>query len=198
LYARHTRRLTTHLPRVATALVFLTLAGCSDGPLASSGSGGRGGSGGSGGGPAGTGGSGSGSAGGTAGSDTGGGGGTGGGGDATGTGGSVGGSVGGSIGGSVGGQAGVVTLQPWPTSDAVVAVDSVNQFTGNLSDLVYQASTGGTGEVMWGLRNDPSTLYCLQWNGTTWAGMTDDGWTAGRTARRCAIRVGSGPPTRKG
>ena len=104
-------------------------------------------------------------------------------GDGTGSGGSIGGSIGGSVGGSVGGQAGVVTLQPWPTSDAVVAVDSVNQFTSNLSDLVYQAPSGGMGEVLWGLRNDPSTLYCLVWNGTTWSGMTDDGWTFGKTLR---------------
>ncbi len=188
MYVRHTRRLTTRLPQVATVLAFLALAGCSDGPLAGSDTGGRGGGGGGTGGSAGitgsagttgaggTGGNGSGS---TGGSGTGGAGGAGGAGDGTGSAGSI----GGSIGGSVGGQAGVVTLQPWPTSDAVVAVDSVNQFTSNLSDLVYQAPSGGTGEVLWGIRNDPSTLYCLLWNGTTWAGMTDDGWTSGKTLR---------------
>jgi len=173
---------------VATVLAFLALAGCSDGPYAGSGTGGRGGSGGGGtggaggtSGAAGTGGDGSGSTGGTGGSGTGGAAATGGAGDGTGTGSA--GSIGGSVGGSVGGQAGVVTLQPWPTSDAVVAVDSVNQFTSNLSDLVYQAPYGGTGEILWGLRNDPSTLYCLVWNGTTWVGMTDDGWTNGKTLR---------------
>jgi hypothetical protein len=165
-------------------LALLALAGCGDGPYAGSDSGGRGGSGGAGGtggrgGTTGTGGDGSGSTGGTGGSDAGGAGGSGSGGAGDGTGSA--GSIGGSVGGSVGGQAGVVALQPWPTSDAVVAVDSVNQFTSNLSDLVYQASDGGTGEVLWGLRNDPSTLYCLVWNGTTWAGMTDDAWTNGKT-----------------
>jgi hypothetical protein len=169
-------------------LALLTLAGCSDGPYAGTGSGGRGGAsdtggtGGIGGSTSGTGGAGGGGAGGTGGSDTGGGGG--GAGDGMGTAGSIGGSIGPGIGGSVGGQAGVgVTLQPWPTSDAVVAVDSTNQFTSNLSDLVYQAPAGGMGEVLWGLRNDPSTLYCLLWNGTTWSGMTEDGWTNGKTLR---------------
>ena len=194
MYVRHTRRLTTRLPQGVTALALLALAGCSDGPYAGLGTGGRGGSGvaGTGGtsggaGVGGTGGDGGGSAGANGGSDSGGGSGAGGGGgagDGTGSGGSIGGSigVGGSVGGSVGGQAGV-TLQPWPTSDAVVAVDSVNQFTSNLSDLVYQAPAGGTADVLWGLRNDPSTLYCLLWNGTTWSGMTDDGWTNGKTLR---------------
>ena len=192
MYVRHTRRLTTRLPQAATALALLALAGCSDGPYAGLGTGGRGGSGvaGTGGtsggaGVGGTGGDGGGSAGATGGSDSGGGAAAAAvRGDGTGSGGSIGGSsgVGGSVGGSVGGQAGV-TLQPWPTSDAVVAVDSVNQFTSNLSDLVYQAPAGGTGDVLWGIRNDPSTLYCLLWNGTTWSAMTDDGWTYGKTLR---------------
>jgi hypothetical protein len=71
----------------------------------------------------------------------------------------------------------------------------MNQFTSNLSDLVYQAPSGGVGEVLWGIRNDPSTLYCLVWNGTTWAGMTDDGWTNGKTLR---YPTGSGSPDAEG
>ena len=62
-------------------------------------------------------------------------------------------------------------LQPWPSGDAVVSVDSMDQFGQNLSDLVYQPASGGVGDVLWGVKNSPSTLFCLLWNGTTWTGM---------------------------
>src|SRR6185295_6060224 len=75
------------------------------------------------------------------------------------------------------------TLQDWPSSEAVVTVDGMNQFPNNLSDLVYQPPAAGGNDVLWGLQNDPSVLYCLLWNGTTWAGMTDDGWTNGKALR---------------
>jgi hypothetical protein len=35
--------------------------------------------------------------------------------------------------------------------------------------------------VLWGIQNDPSVLYRLIWNGTTWNGVTDDNWTSGKT-----------------
>jgi len=107
-------------------------------------------------------------------------GGAGGAGDATATGGSIGAAGGSSAGSAGGGRGGQVTVQVWPTSDAVVVVDSMNQFSNNLSDLSYQPPAGGMGDVLWGIQNDPSTLYCLLWNGTTWAAMTQDGWTYGK------------------
>jgi hypothetical protein len=197
LYLRHTRRLSTRLPPAAFALALAASAGCwDDGPYASSGAAGKSGSGGRGG-VTGTGGP-----GGTAGDGAGGTGGDGAGGigGATGVSGSgPGGSIGpGGIGGvtGTGGQGGPVPLQPWPTSDAVVTVDSVNQFPNNLSDLVYQPSYGsGVGEVMWGIRNDPSLLYCLLWNGTTWMAMTDDDWMNGKALR---YPSGSGSPDAEG
>jgi hypothetical protein len=177
---------------VVIALVFAASAGCSDGPYAGSGSAGRGGGGGAGGSGGSSGGAGAGSAG-TGGVGGGGGGGGGGGaGDVGGSGGSgVAGETGGTgaggsvVGGSSGtGSAGTgaqVTQQPWPTSDAVVSVDSNGQFGSNLSDLVYQAPAAGAAGVLWGIRNDPSMLYCLLWNGATWSARTDDGWTYGKT-----------------
>jgi hypothetical protein len=74
-------------------------------------------------------------------------------------------------------------LQPWPSTDAVVAVDGMNQFGSNLSDLVYEPPLAGVGSVLWGLQNDPSLLYCLLWNGTTWAPMTDPDWMYGKVLR---------------
>jgi hypothetical protein len=206
LYLGHTRRLIARLLQVTIVLALATTVGCSDGsgPYAPAGSGGKGGTTGgicdgcnagtSGGGgtgatgEAGT--SGNGGAGGSVGGDgsgTGGsvGGAGGGGAVGGGLGGSIGGGPGGSIGGGAGGNAGTgaVTLQPWPSTDAVVAVDGSSQFSKNLSDLVYQPPANGTDDVLWGIQNDPSVLYCLLWNGTTWSGMTDDGWTNGKTLR---------------
>ena len=172
----HTRRL-SRLSLAAIALVLLTTAGCWDDPVpypvtGTGGAGRGGGGGGAAGNAAGT--------GGTAGSAGSSGGGTG---DATATGGIIGGS-GGSAAGSAGsagkGGSQVVTVQSWPTSDAVVTVDSMNQFSNNLSDLVYQPPAAGVGDVLWGVQNDPSTLYCLLWNGTTWSAMTNDGWDYGK------------------
>jgi hypothetical protein len=148
--------------------------------LAQTGSGGRGGSGGGTGGDCGAC-----DAGGTGDAAGTGGAATGPGGSAAGTGGAAtagtGGAAGtGGTGGSGWGGTGAVTLQPWPSTDAVVSVDSLGQFGPNLSDLVYQPPAGGVGDVLWGLMNYPSTLFCLLWNGTTWSGMTDDGWTSGK------------------
>jgi hypothetical protein len=178
LHSGHTRRLISSLSQVAIALVLVgSAAGCwDDGPYATT-SPGTGG--------AGTGGRGGSAATGTAGS-------TGmAGASGSGPGGSVGGGPGGSIGpgGSVGtgtggvtgvaGSGGPVLPEAWPSAETVVAVDSLNQFPKNLSDLVYQPA--GAGDVLWGLLNSPSTLYCLLWNGTTWSAMTDDDWTNGKT-----------------
>ncbi|HEY7376116.1 MAG TPA: hypothetical protein VIF57_28400, partial [Polyangia bacterium] len=102
--------------------------------------------------------------------------------------------AGGSVSGTSG-QAGQVTLQPWPTSDAVVIVDSTNEFPKNLSDLVYEQRSGGAPDVLWGIQNDPSVLYCLLWNGTTWNGTTDNGWTNGKTIR---YPGGTGHPDSEG
>jgi len=201
LYVGHTRRLLIRLARVTTALAFVVAVGASGGCsdrvyYANSGAAGSGGSTGgcatcdAGSGTAG--GGVGGSAAGTGGSIAGVGGSVGGAGDGAG---SAGAGVGGSIGGAgpgSGGQAGV-TMQPWPTSDPIVTVDGMNEFGSNLSDLVYEPRAGG--DVLWGVQNNPSTLYCLTWNGTTWAGITDDDWANGKTIR---YPGGTGHPDSEG
>ena len=191
MHLRHTRRPIGPLSQVTIALVLAAAVGCSDGgPYAQSGSAGDGALGAAG-------------VGGTAGDcdgcDAGGGAsgdaGTGGTGTAgtLGTGGSVGGSIGGSVG--TGGTGGPATQQPWPSADTVVAVDSANQFGSNLSDLVYQPPAGGVSDVLWGIQNDPSVLYCLLWGGATWSAMTEDGWTNGKLLR---YPDGTGSPDSEG
>ncbi len=71
----------------------------------------------------------------------------------------------------------------------------MNQFSNNLSDLAYQPAAAGGGDVLWGIQNDPSTLYCLLWNGTTWSAMTEDGWTYGKALQ---YPTGLGSPDAEG
>jgi hypothetical protein len=171
------------------ALVLVAAAGCWDdtGPYATTGSGGHGASG-----KGGTG-------GGCDACDAGGG--TGGTGDGTGTGtggggsGEGGGGTGGTSVGGASGTGGPPVMQPWPSDAAVVAVDNADQFPKNLSDLVYQPATAGVGDVLWAVKNDPSTLYCLLWDGTTWNGMTDDGWSNGKALH---YPGGAGAPDAEG
>jgi len=200
LYLRHTRRPIAPLSQVTIALVLAVAVGavgCSDGgPYAQSGSAGNGAPGAAGiDGMGGTGGdcdgcdAGGGASGEAGTGDTGAAG-------VTGAGGSIGGGIGGSIGGGGGtGGTGPATLQPWPSGDAVVSVDSANQFSSNLSDLVYQPPAAGMSDVLWGVQNDPSVLYCLLWGGATWSAMTDDGWTNGKLLR---YPDGTGSPDSEG
>ena len=220
MHVAFTRRLLTRVAQVTSAIAFVVMIGCgddprSDAPPGAAGSYGAAGAGAgtagncgvcdAGGGTGGDGTGGTGDGGGTGGDGTGG----------TGDGGSMGGSIGGaggsiggmagsgrgaggSIGGTVasgvGGAAGSVTLQPWPTSDAVVMVDNLNQFPQNLSDLVDEPGTS-VGTVLWGIQNNPSILYRLIWNGTTWNGVTEDNWASGKTIR---YPGGTGHPDSEG
>jgi hypothetical protein len=80
------------------------------------------------------------------------------------------------------GGTGGLALTPWPTDDAVVTVDSMNQFTSNLSGLSYQAASGTDPTVVWGVQNSPSLLHRLVFDATsgTWVGTPTDGWPAGK------------------
>ncbi|HEY5937514.1 MAG TPA: lamin tail domain-containing protein [Kofleriaceae bacterium] len=51
---------------------------------------------------------------------------------------------------------------PWPGSASVTVADAGNVFGTNLSGIVRD------GSVMWAVRNGPSTLFRLVWNGSIW------------------------------
>jgi hypothetical protein len=51
---------------------------------------------------------------------------------------------------------------PWPGSATVTAADAGNVFGTNLSGIVRD------GSVMWAVRNGPSTLFRLVWDGSIW------------------------------
>jgi hypothetical protein len=66
----------------------------------------------------------------------------------------------------------------WPGANAVITVDGVSTFGGNLSDLYYE---GGSPSALWAVRNGPSTLFRLVFDGALWTPDTLEGWSAGKT-----------------
>jgi hypothetical protein len=77
----------------------------------------------------------------------------------------------------------------------VVIVDDADEFRGNLSGLSYETGANGTPNVMWGVRNGPSALYRLQFNGTIWTSVLDGEWPGGRGLR---FPDGNGDPDAEG
>jgi hypothetical protein len=75
----------------------------------------------------------------------------------------------------------------WPGSSSVADADLANVLGNNLSGLNYEAEPGSdkTSHVMWGIRNDPSTLYKLQWDASTglWTTNPLNGWSNGKSLR---------------
>src|SRR6478736_3863804 len=78
---------------------------------------------------------------------------------------------------SFGGNAG---FSPWPGGNQVVTVDPVNTYASDLSGVHYDPAQGATPAVLWAVQNQPSKLYRLLWNGTTWSSDTSNGWSSGK------------------
>ena len=70
--------------------------------------------------------------------------------------------------------------QPWVGSDAVSIADDPGVFGQNLSGLAYQPSGSSAPGVLWAVRNNPSTLFRLIWDGTKWKSDTANGWANGK------------------
>jgi Ca2+-binding RTX toxin-like protein len=73
-----------------------------------------------------------------------------------------------------------VAASVWPGGAAISIVDDVNVFGSNLSGLAYQPSGSGSPGILWAVRNGPSTLFRLVWDGTKWTPDTANGWGAGK------------------
>ena len=72
-----------------------------------------------------------------------------------------------------------IRLDPWPGADMVTTVDGMNVFGANLSGLTYQPAGAGPA-VLWAVRNGPSTLFRLVFDGTIWTPFSMDGWQNGK------------------
>ncbi len=69
----------------------------------------------------------------------------------------------------------------WPGGTDISIVDGTSVFGGNLSGLDYEGSGTAAPGVLWGIRNGPSTLYRLVFNGTIWTPDPNNGWGSGKT-----------------
>ncbi len=94
------------------------------------------------------------------------------------------------IGVETGGDSGL-SRKAWPGADKTVTVDGSGVFSGNLSGLFYEAGATTGASVIWAVRNGPSTLYRLTWNGTIWTPDTVGGWGAGKSL---SFPSGAGAP----
>ena len=83
----------------------------------------------------------------------------------------------------------------WPGGTSVSHADGTNVFGANLSGLTYQPSGTGDPGVLWAVRNSPSTLFRLVWDGSKWTPDTANGWSAGKRLRYPA---GTGNPDAEG
>ena len=90
---------------------------------------------------------------------------------------------------------GDVVALPWPGGAAVATADDVNVFGTNLSGLAYQPSGSAAPGVLWAVRNGPSTLFRLVYDGTKWTPDTTNGWSAGKQLR---YPDGTGDPDAEG
>ena len=70
--------------------------------------------------------------------------------------------------------------QPWLGSDAVSIADDPGVFGQNLSGLAYQPSGSSAPGVLWAVRNNPSTLFRLIWDGAKWKPDTANSWANGK------------------
>jgi Ca2+-binding RTX toxin-like protein len=90
---------------------------------------------------------------------------------------------------------GDVIALPWPGGTTVATADDVNVFGTNLSGLAYQPSGSAEPGVLWAVRNGPSTLYRLVYDGTKWTPDTANGWSQGKQLR---YPDGTGDPDAEG
>jgi hypothetical protein len=92
-------------------------------------------------------------------------------------------------------DASVLAYAPWPGGTDVSTVDDEGDYAGNLSGLAFDPGTSGAGATLWGVQNDPATLYQLRWNGMTWESLASGGWQAGKKLR---YPDGNGEPDAEG
>lgn len=85
----------------------------------------------------------------------------------------------------------LVRSEPWPGLDKVHDVDPENYFTENLSGLEFQPATSKTPAIMWGVRNKPSSMFKLIFNGTYWLSDSSNYW---QSSKKLTFPDGTGAP----
>ena len=87
------------------------------------------------------------------------------------------------------------TSAPWPGTDDVRTVDSVNVFMTNGSGLTYEGASGSTPAVLWAVRNNPGTLFRMIKTNGLWKPDVANGWTLGKAIK---YLDGTGNPDTEG
>lgn len=66
----------------------------------------------------------------------------------------------------------------WPGDASVAVADSTNVFGKNLSGLSFQGA-----DVLWAVRNGPSSLFRLVRDGAKWRPDSGNGWGSGKSLK---------------
>ncbi|RFA18271.1 lamin tail domain-containing protein [Subtercola boreus] len=85
--------------------------------------------------------------------------------------------------------------EAWPGGASVATADPNGVLGGNLSGLAYDPSGTAAPGTLWAVKNGPSTLYKLTYNGTTWAPDASSDWAGGKALR---YPDGTGDPDTEG
>jgi len=75
---------------------------------------------------------------------------------------------------------GPLTFAAWPTEATVTIVSAKNAFGANMSGLVYEPAGTTAPAILWAVQNEPSKLYRLTLNGSTFTQVTSEGWVTGK------------------
>ncbi|WP_211327407.1 lamin tail domain-containing protein [Subtercola boreus] len=89
------------------------------------------------------------------------------------------------------------TAEAWPGASAITTADQNGVIGGNLSGLAYDPSGTSARGTLWAVKNGPSTLYKLSYNGSAWVSDTSGtgAWSAGKALH---YTDGTGDPDAEG
>ena len=86
-------------------------------------------------------------------------------------------------------------LSTWPGSGTSSNADKKNAFGKNVSGLFFQAAANSKPAVVWAVKNAPSILYKLGWDGKNYVSDSSNGWSEGKSM---AYTDGKGAPDAEG
>jgi len=87
------------------------------------------------------------------------------------------------------------TAVAWQGGTTISTADVAGVLGGNMSGLAYEASGTSAPGILWAVKNGPSTLYRLIWDGTNWGPDAANGWAAGKALH---YPDGTGDPDTEG
>ncbi|RFA07180.1 hypothetical protein B7R21_16445 [Subtercola boreus] len=89
------------------------------------------------------------------------------------------------------------TAEAWPGAASIATADQNGAIGGNLSGLAYDPSGTSARGTLWAVKNGPSTLYKLKYNGSAWVSDTS-GTGAFAAGKSLHYADGTGDPDAEG